>query len=86
MFQGIECQQAVDVSGTGKIRNFAGTLTRFMQEQLQDLKKQNHRAYLPTTPGSFDQQNSGQQQGKSGCHHPAGSGSFSDSFTFAHKR
>ena len=27
MFQGIECQQAVVVAGTGRIRNFAGSLT-----------------------------------------------------------
>ena len=39
MFPGIECQQAVVVAGTEKIKSFAGALTWFMQEHLQHKKK-----------------------------------------------
>ena len=47
MFWGIECQQAVFVAETEKIRNFAGALTWFIQDHLQHLKKQNHGTYVP---------------------------------------
>ena len=40
MIPGIECQQAAVVAGTEKIKNFAGTLTLFVQEHLQHLKKE----------------------------------------------
>ena len=47
MFPGMECQQAVAVAGTEKIRNFANW---FMQKHLATatFKKQNDGTYPPT--------------------------------------
>ena len=44
---GIECQQAVVVAGTERIRNFAGALTWFTQEHLQHLKNRTTEPIYP---------------------------------------